>query len=235
MSEDLQKAISAIKLGDKEAGRRILVRILKSDGQNEFAWLWMTKVVDTNEKRLECLRKVLEINPNNEVAKRGILQLRGEDNQSVKRSHKRSSKKSLRFWLLAVLGLFIFLAFLGRIVTESSVSSEPSVSTKPTEQNQETLIVPAGNLSKYVDDYSNYEEVYIYKQDGTLDDRPNDLEELCLDYVYYRRKILEYEADGKSEKADEARATFKKINLWLDEYDRSDYETMFFEILELGE
>ena len=237
MSDDLQKAIFLIKSGDKDGGRNILTRILRSDINNEKAWLWMTKVVDTDEKRIECLERVLEINPKNEVAKRGISQLRGRGqyHQSVKKSRKRSNKKSLRFWLVAILGLLFFIAWFGRVITESSVSSETSDNIKSTENAQKTLMVPAGYLSDYVDDYNNYDEVYIYKRDGTLDDRPNDLKELCLDYVYYRRKILEYEAEGDSEKADEARETFKKVNMWLDEYDRSDYETMYFDILELGE
>ena len=239
MSDDLQKAISSIKSGDKDTARKFLIHILRANSNNEQAWLWMTKVVDTDEKRIECLEKVLDINPNNEIAKRGIAQFRkrGEYNQPVSRRRNSRNKKSLRFWLLAILGLLFFLAFLGRVIIESSTStsSEPTENIKSTEQTQEPLIVPAGHLSNYIDDYNSYTEVYIYKKDGTLDDRPNDLEELCLDYVYYRRKILEYEAEGKSEKADEARATFKKVNLWLDEYDRNDYETMYFDILNLGE
>lgn len=345
MSDNLQRAIATIKSGDKENGKRLLIKVLETDQHNEDAWLWMTKVVNSNSKRIKCLENVLRINPDNETAKRGITllqqkqamvserietskdesQLKSQESLSTSfssskgvsftvtqdqrpiviqsppqsqwnpgiaavlslvipgagqmykgqigkglfylfiviigytlfiipglilhifciinaknenpkdRSERNKKNKKLRFWLLAILGLFMLLGLIGRVVTESSVSSESSVSTEPTEPTQETLIVPAAHLSNYVDDYNNYDEVYIYKRDGTLDDRPNDLEELCLDYVYYRRKILEYEADGKSEKADEARATFKKVNLWLDEYDRSDYETMFFEILELGE
>ena len=72
MSSKLQQAITAIKGGNKEKGKQILVETLKADPNNENAWLWMTKVVDSDKQRLQCLEQVLRINPDNETAKRGI-------------------------------------------------------------------------------------------------------------------------------------------------------------------
>lgn len=69
MSDNLQKAIASIKAGNKAAGKQLLTEILKADPQNEQAWLWLTKVVDTNHERIQCLQKVTAINPHNETAK----------------------------------------------------------------------------------------------------------------------------------------------------------------------
>jgi hypothetical protein len=69
MSDNLQKAIASIKAGNKAAGKQLLAQILKADPQNEQAWLWLTKVVDTNQERIQCLQKVMAINPHNETAK----------------------------------------------------------------------------------------------------------------------------------------------------------------------
>ncbi|MEW5959235.1 MAG: hypothetical protein AB1801_16010 [Chloroflexota bacterium] len=80
MTEDfLQQAIAAIKAGDKTAGKRILIdEVLRTNPRNENAWLWMTQVADADEDRINYLRHVLKINPNNETARRGVevLQLK---------------------------------------------------------------------------------------------------------------------------------------------------------------
>lgn len=45
MSDELQQAITLIKSGDKQNGRRLLAEILKAEPRNEQAWLWMSSVV----------------------------------------------------------------------------------------------------------------------------------------------------------------------------------------------
>lgn len=72
MSDNLQQAIVAIKSGDKKTGKRLLIEVLKSNQRDETAWLWMTKVVNSDDERIKCLQNVLKINPNNETAKRGL-------------------------------------------------------------------------------------------------------------------------------------------------------------------
>jgi len=106
----------------------------------------------------------------------------------------------------------------------------PTKTLSPTSTNapvQTKLTVPAGTLSKYKDTYSNYREIFVYKKNGTLDARPNDLEELCLDWLFYRNKILEYTQAGNNEKAAQARTAFNEINAWLSEYNENDVQTMF--------
>lgn len=71
----LQDAIAAIRSGDKETARQLLLEITGSDPNNENAWLWMTQVVSSKDERIKYLQNVLRINPNNESAKRGLAQL----------------------------------------------------------------------------------------------------------------------------------------------------------------
>lgn len=70
-SEELQRAIALIKSGDKENGRNLLLDVVNLDPKNEDAWLWLTSVVP-RDKRAFCFEKVLEINPNNILAKQKI-------------------------------------------------------------------------------------------------------------------------------------------------------------------
>jgi hypothetical protein len=150
-------------------------------------------------------------------------------------SRKKSKNKSRgRFWVI-VSAILILVCLFSAVVFSSTLKYDKSSGEQEKQDiaTPKTITIPAGQLSNFVNEYDDYEEVHIYKEDGTLDQRANDLEELCLDYNYYRRKIIEYENSGESEKATEARATFQQVNAWIDEYNRNDFETMYFEILNL--
>ena len=82
MPDKLQRAIAAIKAGDKETCKGLLIEALKEDRRNENAWLWMTQVVSTKDERIKCLQNVLKINPDNEKAKRGLAKLKQAETQS---------------------------------------------------------------------------------------------------------------------------------------------------------
>jgi hypothetical protein len=65
-------AIQAIRMGNKEEGRRLLEEVLETDENNQEIWLWLTAVVDTDEDREVCLENVLALDPNNALAKRSL-------------------------------------------------------------------------------------------------------------------------------------------------------------------
>jgi hypothetical protein len=71
----LQRAIDAIRSGDRIAGRRLLAQVLHADPQNVQAWLWMSEVADTGEQRRECLLRALAIDPGNQAARAGLARL----------------------------------------------------------------------------------------------------------------------------------------------------------------
>jgi hypothetical protein len=144
-------------------------------------------------------------------------------------------KNKLRIFLIGAVGVLLLIGFLGGRAPESSSTEQNLPATDPRSPSPRILLVPVGELGTLADEYYNYDEVRVYKKDGTLDERANDLEELCLDYSYYRKKIVEYEAAGRSEKAAEARTAFQRVNAWLDAYHRDDFEVMYFEILDLEE
>ena len=72
----LDDAIHAIRVGNREEGRRLLEQLLETDENNEQIWLWLTSVVDTDEDREVCLENVLALNPQNVVARRGLEAIR---------------------------------------------------------------------------------------------------------------------------------------------------------------
>jgi hypothetical protein len=74
----LQRAILLIRSGNKREGGRLLAEILQADPRNETAWFWMSGIVANDELRIDCLKRVLDINPGNRVAREALAALRGK-------------------------------------------------------------------------------------------------------------------------------------------------------------
>jgi hypothetical protein len=68
-------AIATIRSGDKARGQKLLMQALRINPHHEVAWLWMASLVETPERRRECLERALAINPNNETARRALQAL----------------------------------------------------------------------------------------------------------------------------------------------------------------
>ncbi|MCS6872196.1 MAG: hypothetical protein NZ571_12155 [Anaerolineae bacterium] len=71
----LRSAIEYMKANRKAEARRLLERIVSIDQMHEQAWLWLSACVDTVEEQTICLENVLEINPNNQKARKGLQAL----------------------------------------------------------------------------------------------------------------------------------------------------------------
>ncbi|MBA3018885.1 MAG: hypothetical protein KJ550_09510 [Proteobacteria bacterium] len=84
-----------------------------------------------------------------------------------------------------------------------------------------------GELEKY-NSLPSGKELYVMKKNGSYDDRANDLEELCKDYLYYRNKILKYAKAGDNQGAAKARSSFNQVNSTMSlEYTEKDIQQMF--------
>jgi hypothetical protein len=71
----LDESISAYKQKDHDTAAKLLAQAIKMEANNERAWLWLSGVVATDAERLFCIKRILAINPNNEVAQYGLTLL----------------------------------------------------------------------------------------------------------------------------------------------------------------
>ena len=71
-SDFTQKGIAAVKVGNLSLARQLLNAALAENPDNVQAWLWMSGIVHTPAEKRQCLRRVLEIDPANAAAKRGL-------------------------------------------------------------------------------------------------------------------------------------------------------------------
>ena len=68
-----QQGIDAYKAGNKEEAIRLLSDAVRADRQNEDAWLYLGAALDDVTRKRQAFQRVLEINPNNEKAKKRFL------------------------------------------------------------------------------------------------------------------------------------------------------------------
>jgi hypothetical protein len=120
----LREAIAAVKAGDKARGRALLARVLQVDPRNEQAWMWMSEVVETDERRAYCLRRVLAINPENESAKKGLQSLTWEPIQRAER--RKPNRMPLIIFIAAlVVSIPCCVLLIGFVTRSPSDTSKP--------------------------------------------------------------------------------------------------------------
>lgn len=68
MQNKINDAIQAIKAGDKQRAHALLLDVIKAEPENVLAWLWMGEVYSDFRNKKDCYVRVLQIDPNNELA-----------------------------------------------------------------------------------------------------------------------------------------------------------------------
>jgi tetratricopeptide (TPR) repeat protein len=66
---------------DLAEGRKLLTQALRLDPNNEMAWVWLSRTVTDQEKKLQCLDRALSINPDNDQAMALREKLLGRDGE----------------------------------------------------------------------------------------------------------------------------------------------------------
>lgn len=67
-----QQGIQAARAGQKEQARKLLQQSLRLDPDNDTAWVWLGGVSATKKEQLLCLKKALELNPENKMAIKAV-------------------------------------------------------------------------------------------------------------------------------------------------------------------
>jgi hypothetical protein len=75
MEPDTTQAIEIIRQGNLVEGARLLSLVIKDHPEDEMAWLWMSACVSDKEKKIYCLQKVIQINPSNQAARKGLVSM----------------------------------------------------------------------------------------------------------------------------------------------------------------
>ncbi len=74
----VELGIAAARAGNKTEAKMYLEAATLEDPSNEQAFLWLSFVLEDRKLAMRCLERVLEINPRNEQARRGLAWLRAQ-------------------------------------------------------------------------------------------------------------------------------------------------------------
>jgi hypothetical protein len=77
LEQVFQQGVAAIRAGDKAKARELLTKVVEQNQLHEQAWLWLSAAVTDKQEQILCLENVLTINPNNEIAQKGLRKLGG--------------------------------------------------------------------------------------------------------------------------------------------------------------
>jgi len=147
--EILRQAVAAIRSGEKERGKQLLVQVIEQDEDNELAWLWMTRCVTDRDVKRECLERVLAVNPDNKHAIEGLKRL--EVLSKAESPSKRKLTKQQTRLMLGLGGAVLAIACIGIAGTwwaiNSGLLSLGSASPVATDITQEPSVADVTSTS----------------------------------------------------------------------------------------
>ncbi len=73
----LQLGIEAARAGDKAEARELFRLVTREDASNAQGWLWLAGVAEDRDEKRTALEHVLQIDPNNDLARKGLAALGG--------------------------------------------------------------------------------------------------------------------------------------------------------------
>src|ERR687886_838766 len=83
----LQLGIDAAREGNREEARNLFGLLTRQEPNNLQAWLWLAGVADGPEERRAALERVLELDPTNEMAIKGLQSMGAEPTPRAGDSH----------------------------------------------------------------------------------------------------------------------------------------------------
>ena len=147
-NQDLLHGIDLIKGGNYKMGGQILIEIIKSEPNNELAWLWLSVCFSKPDRKIKCLNKVLEINPNNKEAKNWLALAKKQEKDSLQyekhltegRVKPKGKNKKLLFGIgVTVLLISAISIVIFTVPFFSSFREEINFIKKPNPCNQDLL------------------------------------------------------------------------------------------------
>jgi hypothetical protein len=117
INASIQEAMQKANAGNIQSAQTILASIVRQEPRNARAWYLLSQVIGDPNREIDCLKKVLEIEPNNQQAKVRLQKLQQvntpiKPNPAVSNAYPASKNKMPSalwiFLILAIGGLGIF-------------------------------------------------------------------------------------------------------------------------------
>src|SRR5258706_7770232 len=105
LADRLNQAITLVRAGRRDEARAILIPLSQQYPNLEQVWLWLATASEDTQERITYLRRVLDINPNNDRARQAYARLTGEApaTRNSRDTLANSGGRGIDAWLIAIL------------------------------------------------------------------------------------------------------------------------------------
>ena len=113
INASIQEAIQKTNSGDLQSAQVILANVLRQEPRNARAWYLLSQVIGDRNREIDCLKKVLEIEPNSQQARARLQKLQQGNIPTQPKPAIPSvqpipkNKKTNALWIFLILGLGI--------------------------------------------------------------------------------------------------------------------------------
>jgi len=178
------QGIEAFRNGEIAQARTLFQQAAQANPRNEDALLWLSQLAETDDERAGYLRRVLDINPGNATARRGLEVIEGRPIAAPKgrapakaKTEPRRSRRGRRAGLtlgqrligLALGHLRATIALIGVALAIIAILIVVNSANRPIARvaAPAPTLIPLSNLIAYVSDRSGAPELYVARADGT--------------------------------------------------------------------
>jgi Tol biopolymer transport system component len=127
----LLQGIKEARDGNNAEARALFEQVLQADNQNERAWYFLSRVVDSEDEKRVCLENVLLLNPENEDAQRDLARLDSGDLPG-RISEEKGGEGGTGFVVLIAALVIVALIVVGGVVVLVSMNNPPTPTPLPT-------------------------------------------------------------------------------------------------------
>lgn len=133
--DNLQNGIAAFKAGKRDEARKLFIAAMKEEPNNEHVWGWLYQVSNNDNEKIQALKKVVALNPQNAKAKELLdkflappamsepLQTPVKPQQNIAPAAQNNNNNTLRIGLAVAVSIFVVLCCLIAIANSSSSGS----------------------------------------------------------------------------------------------------------------
>lgn len=150
MDEKLNEAISLYKQGNKIQAAKLLSEVVQQDPNNSTAWYGLALCLNETDKKIYCLKRVLELDSSNQKAQQLLEKLQSVDIGTTAENIDQSSKQTPapanvikdapagfthieKILLFSLIGLVFFsLVFVGTVLIRNSTMKAVPTPIPPT-------------------------------------------------------------------------------------------------------
>lgn len=128
--EILKQADYTFQRGNRELAKKYISDILAIYPDDELAWMLLARVVEENERKIQCYERVLKINPRNEEAKLALVRVRATINptlplpKNIKPQPKPNPYRNMMRVAFAVVIAVLLLGTTGFVIARANPDSQ---------------------------------------------------------------------------------------------------------------